>query len=90
MSKKTENVNIKEESVDEIDISDAEHDNLPNIICVGKRHEPPTKLTDGSDVFQMPKAAEQLKGFYHPKAAQIVRAFPRFYKRFVEAKGEMK
>jgi len=59
-----------------------------NIIFIAKRDskgkfvdsDPPAQITDGRDTFKLPSAKDQLTGFYHENASQIVRAFPKLYK----------
>lgn len=69
----------------------AQAETSPNIIFVGKVESkgelidavPPKSIQDGREKIKLPSADEQLAGFYHPKAAQIIRAFPS-YKAFVK------
>jgi hypothetical protein len=41
----------------------------------------PTFRKDGEMEFKLPSGEEQLKGFYHPEAARLMRAWPKDFKR---------
>lgn len=46
--------------------------------------EPLTKVNDGMEVYTLPSVEEQkAHPFYHPKAAQIVRLYPKLYKNSI-------
>lgn len=68
--------------------------NEPNIIFIRKVEskgemvaaEPPAFIVDGNEKITLPSADEQIKGFYHERAGQIIQACPKMYKRFT-AKG---
>jgi hypothetical protein len=73
------------------------HDFQPNIVFVGRRElhgetaemDAPKSLRDGITEFvDLPDSDSQKRGFYHPDANRIIRAFPRLYKSFVK-KGEL-
>jgi hypothetical protein len=65
-----------------------------NIIFIGKREfkgdlrpaVAPSSIIDGQDRIKLPSSADQVKGFYHENAAQIIRAFPKLYKQ-IKRKG---
>lgn len=51
-----------------------------NIIFVGEGE--PTTAINGIFKAELPDAATQKAGFYHPKAKEIIGHFPKKYKRF--------
>lgn len=59
--------------------------NPKNIIFVGDGE--PTMKIHGVFKAELPDAATQKAGFYHPKARQIIQLFSKQYKRFVR-KGD--
>jgi len=74
-----------------------DHATDPNIVFVGRRHlhgeivemDAPASLRDGMTEFvDLPDSGSQKRGFYHPDANRIIRAFPQLYKSFVK-KGEV-
>lgn len=47
----------------------------------GKKLNPPTSLHGVIDITELPDASEQVSGFYHERHRDILRAYPRLYKR---------
>jgi len=48
-------------------------------------YEPIKSFSVGMETVKLPSADEQLAGpFYHPRAGEIVRLYPKFYKQFVK------
>jgi len=71
-------------------------ENEPNIIFIRKVEskgetvdaEPPDFIVEpGGMKIKLPSADEQLAGFYHEKAGQIIQAMPKSFKAFRPSKG---
>ncbi len=57
-----------------------------NIIYVAET-EPSIMLRNGNKRYDLPDAATQKKGFYHPEASELIRRYPSKFKRF-KRKGD--
>jgi hypothetical protein len=87
----TTNVNPDPAQVDNTDSTPAVQEQLqepagPMIRFVGrdsngKKVNPPTSLHGVVDILDLPSEAEQRAGFYHDQHHEILRSFPRLYKR---------
>ena len=74
----------------------AKQESEPNIIFIRKVEskdetvaaEPPAFIViPVGEKIKLPSAGEQLKGFYHERAAEIIRSMPKSYKEF-KSKGK--
>lgn len=59
----------------------------PNIIFTGKA-EAPAWRRNGEHQYHLPNDPTQKKGFYHPEARELIRAYPKDFKAFISSKGE--
>lgn len=88
---KTEAVKIKKEKSKKVSLVRKTAKTVKpkaNIKFVGKEIESPKQIRDGKNIIHLPKAEEQLKGFFHKNADDIIRQFPMLYKRPVDKNGK--
>lgn len=79
----------------QVEMTASKVENAPNCIFIRKveskgemiaAEPPPFIVVPVGDKIKLPDADEQLKGFYHERASEIIREMPKSYKRF-EKKG---
>lgn len=64
-----------------------EEEKPPNIKFVGRGRKAPTAIHGVTTFLDLPDPETQAKGFYYERANELIRTFPRDYKRPI-SKGE--